>query len=142
MWLLALGAFGIILGLTLQSAQGTTALSDWCRDALLKVLPEGSRAAEWVNLNIRRLGHVPEYFLLGVTVYGAMKSSFPGKKAFWWSIAACAAVSLGDECLKAILPTRHFDIQDMPMDMIGYTLGTALGWAVWKIGKRRGEKDV
>lgn len=142
MWILALAAFGMILGLTLQSARGTTALSDWCRDALLKILPEGSGAAAWAARNIRRLGHVPEYFLLGVTAYGAMQSSFPGKKVILRTLAVCAAVSAGDECLKAMLPTRHFDILDMPMDVIGYALGTALGWAIWKTGKRRGNGNV
>lgn len=132
MWGLALGAFGIILGLTLQSAQGTTALSDWCRDALLKILPEGSKAAEWVTRNIRRLGHVPEYFLLGLTVYGALKSSFPGKRVFFLALVCCAAVSVGDEVLKELIPVRHFDWRDFPMDLLGYGLGISFGWVFWK----------
>lgn len=125
MWLLALGALGLILGLTLQSAQSTTALSDWFRDWLLRFVLPDSSAAKWISVNIRRLGHVPEYFLLGVTVYSALRGTFPGRRVLLWAILICACVSLGDQGLKELIPVRHFDDRDLPMDVIGYSLGIA-----------------
>lgn len=135
MWLFVITALGAILALTLQSAQGTTALSDWFRDVLLRFVPEGSPAARWIYRNVRRLGHIPEYLLLGLTVYTALRGTFPEKRVALWAVAICGCVSLGDQGLKEMIPVRHFDIWDLPMDFIGYSLGIGLGWM---IGKKRG----
>ena len=132
---MALGALGLILALTMQSAAGTTALSNWFQRQLLKLVPEGSRAARWIIGNTRRLGHVPEYLLLGATVCAAMEATVK-RNAYLYSLLTCGCVSLGDQLLKAALPTRHFDGADLTMDLIGYGLGITLAWAVWKIRRK------
>ena len=132
LWLFAAAALGAILALTLQSAQGTTALSDWFRDVLLRFVPEGSPAARWISTNVRRLGHLPEYFLLGFTVYTALRGTFPGKRMALWAVVLCRGVSLGDQILKELIPVRHFDIWDLPVDLIGYLLGIGLGRGIGK----------
>ena len=136
MWLLALGALGMIIALTMQSAAGTTALSNWFQKQLLQLVPEGSWAARWIVRNTRRLGHVPEYLLLGATVCTAMAATVE-KHTYVYSLLACGCASLGDQLLKAALPTRHFDGVDLIMDLIGYGLGVTLAWAVWKMGRKK-----
>ena len=121
----------MIIALTMQSAAGTTALSNWFQKQLLKLVPEGSRAAQWIAANTRRLGHVPEYLLLGATVCTAMAATVK-KHTYVYSLLACGCASLGDQLLKAALPTRHFDGMDLTMDLIGYGLGVTLVWVVWK----------
>lgn len=137
LWLFAAAALGAILALTLQSAQGTTALSDWFRDVLLRFVPEGSPAARWISANVRRLGHLPEYFLLGFTVYTALRGTFPEKRMALWAVVICGGVSLGDQLLKELIPVRHFDIWDLPVDLIGYGVGAGFAACICKKWERR-----
>lgn len=130
-WALVVGALAGIIGLTLQSAAGTTALSNWFQRRLLKLVPEGSRTAQWITENTRRLGHVPEYLLLGATVCTAMAVTVK-KRAYVYALLACGCASLGDQTLKALIPVRHFDLLDLPMDLLGYGAGILLSWGVWK----------
>ena len=131
-WALVAGALAGIIGLTLQSAAGTTALSNWFQKRLLKLVPEGSRTAQWITENTRRLGHVPEYFLQGCAMYPALKVTVPSRRNVYWAFAACLLVSLADQTLKALIPVRHFDLLDLPMDLLGYGAGILLSWGVWK----------
>lgn len=131
-WALVVGALAGIIGLTLQSAAGTTALSNWFQKRLLKLVPEGSRTAQWITENTRRLGHIPEYFLLGCAMYPALKVTVPSRRNVYWAFAACLLVSLADQTLKALIPVRHFDLLDLPMDLLGYGAGILLSWGVWK----------
>ena len=114
------------------------ALSGWFRGLLLGLVPEGSRAARWIWSNARRLGHIPEYFLLGCALYPALKMTFSSRKIGFWAFAACLLVSLADQTLKALIPVRHFDVLDLPMDFLGYGAGILLSRGIWK--KRREEE--
>lgn len=131
-WALVVGALAGIIGLTLQSPQGSMALSGWFRDLLLGLVPEGSKAARWIAANAWRLGHIPEYFLLGCAMYPALKVTVPSQRNVYWAFAACLLVSLADQTLKALIPVRHFDLLDLPMDLLGYGAGILLSWGVWK----------
>ena len=131
-WALVVGALAGIIGLTLQSPQGSMALSGWFRDLLLGLVPEGSKAARWIAANARRLGHIPEYFLLGCAMYPALKVTVPSRRNVYWAFAACLLVSLADQTLKALIPVRHFDLLDLPMDLLGYGAGILLSWGVRK----------
>ena len=98
-WALVAGALAGIIGLTLQSPQGSMALSGQFRNLLLGLVPEGSKAARWIAANARRLGHIPEYFLLGCTMYPALKVTVPSRRNGYWAFAACLLVSLADQRL-------------------------------------------
>lgn len=108
------------------------ALSGWFRNLLLGLVPEGSGAARWIAANARRLGHIPEYFLLGCAMYPALKVTVPSRRNVYWAFAACLLISLADQTLKALIPVRHFDLLDLPMDLLGYGAGILLSWGVWK----------
>ena len=85
-----------------------------------------------IAANARRLGHIPEYFLLGCTMYPALKVTVPSRRNVYWAFAACLLVSLADQTLKALIPVRHFDLLDLPVDLLGYGAGILLSWGVWK----------
>jgi VanZ family protein len=60
--------------------------------------------------NFRRLAHIPEYFLLGISVYGLCSNMV--SQGYMWikALLICIIISLTDEVVKGILPTREFDL--------------------------------
>lgn len=52
-------------------------------------------------------------------------------------VAFCLLCSLGDQTHKLFVPTRHFDVLDLPFDALGYLLGIALArlLARWLVGR-------
>lgn len=136
-WVLVMLAAGLILGLTLQDANGTIALSTaiqkfTMRIAQLMGASHGMlQSSWWSDLHyFRKLAHVPEYLLLGIAVMNCFK-----KKKYGWLKAAalCAGISLLDELLKGFLPSREFDWTDMPFDLLGYAVGIGVVMAVGRI---------
>jgi VanZ family protein len=125
-FILLLINIGIILAFTLQNPEQTHGISDLVRvnvgDAVSRLF--GVNDVEnrwWYNLrNFRRLAHIPEYFLLGVSAYGLCGCIFQ-KRYLWLKVLlGCLVISLADELLKGILPTREFDFLDMLFDFVGY----------------------
>jgi VanZ family protein len=70
--------------------------------------------------NFRRLAHIPEYFLLGLSVYGLCINLASQRHLWVKALLACLIISLTDEVIKGFLPTREFDIVDMLFDFAGY----------------------
>lgn len=65
---------------------------------------------------MRKLGHIPEYLLLGLSSVIALRK--------WWKAGIlCVGVSLLDQIVKWFLPGREFDFVDMRFDFIGYVVG-------------------
>lgn len=98
-----------ILGLTLQSAEGTMALSNMVLDWFNK------NGINITNSQLRGGVHIPLYFPLGFVLC----LFFEYKTA----ISCGSLVGLSDEILKIFLPTRHFSSMDVISDIIGITLG-------------------
>ena len=61
-----MAAVGLILMLNLQGKDATMALSNKVSAFLQAVFPDDSA---WIAVNIRKLGHTMEYFLLGFACY-------------------------------------------------------------------------
>ena len=78
---------------------------------------------------MRKLSHIPEYFLLGLSSVIAL-----GKR--WKAGMLCVAVSLMYQIVKGILPGREFDWRDMPFDLIGYVIGILVMAIVLRIRNR------
>lgn len=77
---------------------------------------------------MRKLGHIPEYLLLGGSAYFVFNK---------WLKAGifCATISFIDEVVKGLLPGREFDFIDMRFDLIGYAIGITLALVeieIWK----------
>ena len=124
-WYLLMAALGLILLLNLQGKDETMALSNKVSAFLQAVFPDDSA---WIAVNIRKLGHTMEYFLLGFACYCCFG---------WKGLRYCAYFSVLDQCLKELLPVRYFDATDLPYDMLGYVLGTCAGWIGKKIKEKR-----
>ena len=130
-WVMVAASLLLIFGLTLQDKKGTTKLSEGTRETMVTVAVNSGASAEavdsaWWNdsKNIRRLAHVPEFLLLGISITLALRHmTYFIVRGF----GCCAAVSLLDETLKGILPNREFDFIDMGFDLIGYAFGIVIG---------------
>ena len=120
-WILLLGVLVMILALNLQSQRGTLALSNHVAGLLSALTTADSN---WIYTHIRKLGHIFEFFWLGLANYLCFG---------WRGLLFDGGISLLDQCAKIVLPTRHFDITDLPYDMAGYVLGSCTGWAGRKL---------
>ncbi len=114
----------IILLLTLQSAEGTVGLSEGFRNWLVSVCNRfgWDTFRGWIDspVAIRRLGHVIEYFALGVAAAISVR-----KKKF--ALLLCMCISVADQVIKIYVPGRHFDLLDLPFDAAGYIGGILFG---------------
>ena len=74
----------------------------------------------WWNTGsgIRKLGHILEYGMLGLASGVAFFDSHKVVKGVVISIAFCIAISVVDQVVKIFVPIRHFDITDLPFDVI------------------------
>ena len=71
----------------------------------------------WYDFNnFRRLAHIVEYFPFGIAAVIPFRIVYK-KKSVCLSFLVCALVSLIDQSLKGILPTREFDVKDMVLDL-------------------------
>ena len=82
-----------------------------------------------------------EYFPLGIAVVIPFRIVYK-KKPVRLSFLVCALVSLIDQSLKGILPTREFDVKDMVLDLIGYAMGILLTAILIKICSKRKIRDT
>ena len=147
-WFLVVLSLLLILGLTLQDEEGTTELSGGFLEKLIQMVQMLGISEEQLNLawwndpgHVRKLGHVLEYFILGLS--SAFLFCKRGKKFVLKALVFCAVVSILDQILKECLPTRHFDITDLPYDFVGYGSGVLVVvgvWGIWCLVKGRQDK--
>lgn len=116
-----------ILVLTTQNKEETTSLSQSFRNWLVEVsIRLGiDTDTEWWNdrQNVRLLGHVIEYFILGLASGIAFKRK-------WVALIFCVLISLLDQITKIFVPVRHFDIGDIPFDLVGIVSGILIAWVI------------
>lgn len=111
-----------IFYLTFQTPTQTTQLSEGFRGWL------ANHGIVWDSSTVRSNAHLPEYFLLGVSL-----CLFVGwKKALWSGFL----VGIIDETIKIPLPTRHFDFIDLCKDFVGVALGVLFIVIVKKLMNR------
>lgn len=119
----------LIFGLTFQNGAESKQLTESTQAVIGNVVSSSSKANWWNDyILMRKLGHIPEYLLLGGSAYFVF-----GK----WLKAGifCVTISFIDEVVKGLLPGREFDFIDMRFDLIGYAIGIALvlvGIEIWK----------
>lgn len=126
-WIIVFLNITLIVALTLQDADSTMQLSTETRDTVVEITNtpvEVARQSWWYH-NIRKLGHIPEYLALGITTAFAWYVT-DRRGVYWKALLLCAIVSLSDQILKGLLPTREFDITDLPFDFAGYIVGIAI----------------
>ena len=113
----------LILMLTMQDVKGTMALSENFRKKVVNLCEEygiDATDAWWNNSNdFRKIGHVIEYFILGVVVCVMLKNPI-------LSFSVCLLISLVDQVLKIYVPVRHFDVSDLWFDAFGFVIAIVL----------------
>ena len=110
----------IIFGLTVQNTGDNVNFSERCRAYAVKIaehLNIDTQNAWWnTPAHFRKIGHVIEYFILGMGLYFALRMPI-------LSIILCTGVSILDQYIKMHVPFRHFDITDIPFDVAGGVIG-------------------
>ena len=129
-WIPLILSLLLIFGLTFQNGPASKQLTENTQSAISNVVNSQVETNWWNNyILMRKLGHIPEYFLLGLSSVIAL-----GR---WWKAGMlCVAVSLLDQIVKWILPGREFDWIDMPFDFIGYVVVILAIAIVLRIRKR------
>ena len=147
-WLPAVFIIIIILALTFQSPEKTGTLSMSVQEATVSTVSnvgiDRKKAIQcwWYNFsNFRKLAHIGEYFPLGISV-AIPFCLIHKKKPIIFSFFICVIVSLIDQILKGILPTREFDEKDLMLDLIGYAMGILLTAIFIKIGSEKKKRDA
>ena len=117
----------MIFFLTMQNAQDTVRLSNgFGHFALMlceKLGLDTIKTRFDSSYEIRHIGHLIEYFALGVA------AAFSFKKKIY-ALLICVGISVTDQILKIYVPGRHFDWMDLPFDVVGYISGLIITWTV------------
>ena len=120
----------IIAYLTLQYTPKNVEMSERFRLALSTLCQKfglDSSNAWWnTGTGIRKLGHIIEYGMLGLASGFAFFDSHRMVNGVVISFAFCIAISVVDQVVKILVPIRHFDITDLPFDVIGSVAGILL----------------
>ena len=124
-YILVLVVLFTIVFLSMQSVQDTVGISEWFRSRMVALCDRTgfNSIRGWIDspINIRRLGHVIEFFALGLVTAIASKK-------MWKAWALCICMSLFDQILKIYVPGRHFDPVDLGFDAAGYAIGICIVW--------------
>ena len=105
------------------------AMSEEFRKLLVKAFERlGISSDTWWNSSsgIRKLGHVIEYGLLGITSGIAFIDGSRVFKGTVIALALCTTVSVLDQVVKIFVPIRHFDWTDIPFDIAGSLVGVGI----------------
>lgn len=112
--------------LTLQSPITTLGLSGAFRTRLVEICNLiGINPNQWWNTprGIRSLGHVIEYFIVGLVAGFTIKNKI-------FAVLFCGVISFFDQVLKIFVPMRYFDVGDIPFDVIGFVSGLLIAWII------------
>lgn len=130
-WIPLILSLLLIFGLTFQNGAASKQLTENTQSAISSVVNSQVETNWWNDyMLMRKLGHIPEYFLLGL-------SSVIALRKLWKAGILCVGVSFIDEIVKGILPGREFDFVDMGFDFIGYVIGIVFLMLLLKIISKR-----
>ena len=85
-----------------------------------------------IHALIRKLGHVTEYFILGILLFRAFRGGSKELRNLLWAFSSLLVVVLyaaSDEFHQSFLPTRTESLFDVGIDTLGGIL--AQGVSVW-----------
>lgn len=117
----------LIFGLTVQDCRKSADLTVTTQTVIAHVANTNQGGHWWDDYKLmRRLAHIPEYLLLGM-------SSMYALRRWWKAVILCIGISFIDEIVKGILPGREFDFIDMRFDLMGYAVGILIMVVILKI---------
>lgn len=137
-WVAVFLWMGLIFYLSHQPAETSAQLSRGVSDVVYRAIsyvfdldievgPGGGVSHHWV----RKAAHGFLYFMLGVWVVHAFKSSgTTGRKAYLAAFVFCVCYALTDEVHQVFIPGRSGELGDVMID----SLGSFLGLSVYSLG--------
>ena len=75
----------------------------------------------WLGQYQDEVGHLGEYAILSLLVYGFLKFSIARRQAVLIGLAFCVLFALGDEAFQSFIPNRTAEIKDIALDAFGAT---------------------
>lgn len=83
----------------------------------------------WIDLVVRKLGHIAVFGLLSFTTYRAIDLTIPMQHSLRWALGATLVYALSDEYHQLFVVGRHGSLLDFGVD----TIGILLGIIVWHV---------
>ncbi len=136
---------GAIVYLTRQSGYDTISTQHLVESLFPELFPKHYHNAIWLSLGLnsaRRMAHIYEFGALGFFMSLMIITSPVGKKLqssssailiFLFTIGLCSLISFFDQVHKTFIIYRHFDVQDLMLDAIGYIAAAAFVCALYYI---------
>ena len=100
-------------------------------------LPVDSSVVRWLGQYQDEVGHLGEYAILGLLVYGFLKFSMARRQAVLVGLTFCVFFALGDEAFQSFIPNRTAEIKDIALDAFGAT-GAVTAAALLETRLRKG----
>jgi len=133
-WLLVILWMAVIFYMSSQPAEASDGMSKGVTKTIIQVVNivypldiETSTLQVWIdhfNHNVRKLGHVTEYLILGIFVANAYKKSgVRGCKLLLYSFILCFTYAISDELHQYFVPGRGPSWGDVLIDSAGAILG-------------------
>jgi len=95
--------------------------------------------ADMIHRIIRKLGHVTEYFILGLLLFRAFRGGSRELRTLRWGFYSFLVIVLyaaSDEFHQSFIGTRTASLLDVGIDMLGGILAQGVS-ALWHISRRQ-----
>ncbi len=119
------------------SAENTSLIIEPILSSLMpSLLPE---KVEMIHGVIRKLGHVIEYFILGILLFRAFRSGSRELRIRRWAFSSFLVAMLyaaSDEFHQAFVATRTASLFDVGMDTVGGILAQGVS-VLWQLSRQR-----
>lgn len=136
-WLPVL-AWAALIALLSSSEFNSNLTARWIRAVVSFFVPEVSAATlHKLNVVLRKLAHVTEYFILGLLVWRALRRGAGEAWRARWALGTLAVGMLwaaADETHQLFARGRRGSVADVGYDTLGVLLALLLvyGWARWR----------
>lgn len=127
-WIITILWGGIIFYLSSQNGVQTTETSSWIAEKLAEFIYDNPTWEQFNQLHmvIRRTAHICLFFGLGLLLYISARLSF-GIKNIIVSLLVVAVCGLFDEWHKQFISGRHFDKEEVVLNICCGIVGIVLG---------------
>ena len=86
------------------------------------------------------VGHLGEYFVLGILLFLALRVDLPAGRALVIAIVIASAYGVTDEFHQRFVVLRTPDVYDWVLDTLGALAGTGLAFAIGRQASIRGRR--
>ncbi|RKD23138.1 hypothetical protein BEP19_13045 [Ammoniphilus oxalaticus] len=121
-----------------ESGELSRGITAFIIDIARKVAPQFDLETSNFHFFIRKNAHFFAYFILGVFVMNAMRTSrIVGFRRFAWTIVICVLYAISDETHQLFIPGRSGEVRDVLIDTAGAATGIGFYLLIsWFFSKR------